>query len=283
MSTETEGDAARFPGVDLSRPSAARIYDWYLGGAHNWAIDREFGARIETMLPPIKALARSNRAFLGRLVRAALDSGIRQFLDIGSGIPAVGNVHEIVRQHGADARVVYVDYEPVAAAHSRMLLQQEEATGWAGIVQQDFLAPSAVLESPETRRLIDFDQPVCLLLIALGHFLGDEADVPGVLDRYRDRLVAGSWLGLSHIACDDATPEQQEQMRGGAASYQDTSNPLWLRDRAELARWFGPWPLLSPGMVHLPDWRPDVPDEPLSEEEAQARGLAWCGVATRPD
>src|SRR5437764_3651877 len=162
-------------GVDTTKPSAARIYDWYLGGDHNWAVDREFGKRAVQLWPGMKAMARRNRAFMNRVVEAALDAGIRQFLDLGSGVPTVGNVHEILRRRlpqNPDATVVYVDYEPVAAAHSTLILEQDEATGWAGLVQRDLRDPQAIVEDDATRALIDFDQPLCVLMIAVMHFVG---------------------------------------------------------------------------------------------------------------
>jgi hypothetical protein len=126
-------------GVDIEKPSAARVYDWYLGGNHHWAVDREFGRRVEKLWPLIRPISRQNRAFMNRVVSAAMDAGVRQFVDLGSGVPTAGNVHEIVRDRlpsGERASVVYVDYEPVAAAHSRLILEREGATDWAGLVER---------------------------------------------------------------------------------------------------------------------------------------------------
>ncbi|WP_245633714.1 SAM-dependent methyltransferase [Amycolatopsis jejuensis] len=266
-------------GVDVDKPSAARIYDWYLGGTQNWAVDREFGRRAEKLWPLIRPISRANRAFMNRVVRSALDAGIRQFLDLGSGVPTAGNVHEIVRER-LPASVVYVDYEPVAAAHSRLILDREGATGWAGLVQRDIRAPEAIFADEITERLIDWSQPVCLLMITVLHFLGPD-DHPGELvATYRDRLAPGSWLAVTHGTCrPDAPPERAAEVRAFVDAYRDTSNPAYLRSADEIRPWFGGWPLLEPGMSALPDWRPD---DPVSALDAEVRPFAWGAVARKP-
>jgi O-methyltransferase involved in polyketide biosynthesis len=281
--TESQDLAPEAPqGVDTEKPSAARMYDWYLGGTQNWAVDREFGKQVLELFPQVKELSRQNRQFLGRAVRAALDAGIRQFLDLGSGVPTVGNVHEIVRDHlpeGEQATVVYVDYEPVAAAHATILLEQDGATDWAGLVQADLRDTAKVLDDPTTQRLIDFTQPVCLLLIAVLHFIGED-DHPGdVVARYRSKLVPGSWLAVSHITNETVGEQEAAAARRFRDAYQNTSNPLWLRDRAEIQPWFGDWPLIEPGLVHPADWRPDHELNPI---EDQSRPFGWSGVAAKP-
>ncbi|WP_158880546.1 SAM-dependent methyltransferase [Amycolatopsis anabasis] len=269
-------------GVDTEKPSAARMYDWYLGGTQNWAVDREFGKKVVQLWPHVREVAKQNRRFLRRAVTAALDAGIRQFVDLGSGVPTVGNVHEIVREHlpaGERATVVYVDYEPVAVAHATLILEQDEATDWATIVQEDLRAPKKIFDHAETKRLIDLDQPVCLLLIAVLHFVGGDDRPEELLERYRRRVAPGSWLALTHIACEEADEEDQAAVRRFADAYRDTSNPLWVRERDELAPWFGDWSLVEPGITHLPDWRPDYE---LTVAESTARPFAWCGVARKP-
>ncbi|MFD2466886.1 SAM-dependent methyltransferase [Amycolatopsis silviterrae] len=266
-------------GVDVDKPSAARIYDWYLGGTQNWAVDREFGRRVEKVWPLIRPMSRENRAFMNRVVRAALDAGIRQFLDLGSGVPTAGNVHEIVRDH-LPATVVYVDYEPVAAAHSRVILEDENATEWAGIVERDIRDPDAIFADEVTETLIDWSQPVCLLMITVLHFLGPGDRPDELVATYRDRLAPGSWLAVTHAACrDDAPPERAAEVRRFVDAYKDTSNPAYLRSDDEIRPWFGGWPLLEPGMSALPDWRPD---EPVSEFAAEVRPFAWGAVAVKP-
>ncbi|ATY09327.1 hypothetical protein CU254_01660 [Amycolatopsis sp. AA4] len=266
-------------GVDVDKPSAARIYDWYLGGTQNWAVDREFGRRAEKVWPLIRPMSRENRAFMNRVVRAALDAGIRQFVDLGSGVPTAGNVHEIVRDH-LPARVVYVDYEPVAAAHSRVILEGEDATDWAGIVERDIRDPEAIFADEITQELIDWSQPVCLLMITVLHFLGPGDRPDELVAAYRDQLAPGSWLAVTHATCrDDAPPARAAEVRRFVDAYQDTSNPAYLRSADEIRPWFGGWPLLEPGMSALPDWRPD---EPVTEFAAEVRPFAWGAVAVKP-
>lgn len=268
--------------VDTEKPSAARIYDWYLGGNQNWAVDREFGKRAVEVFPHARELARQNRDFLGRVVKAAIAAGIRQFLDLGSGVPTVGNVHEIVRDNlpaGERASVVYVDYEPVAAAHSTVLLEQDGSTDWAGLVQADLRETDAVLGHRTTKRLIDFRRPVCLLLIGVLHFIGADDRPDDIVERYRRRLAPGSWLAVSHFTDEDLPDEGVAIVHQLVEAYQRTSNPLWIRGRAEIEPWFGGWPLVEPGFVPPADWRAD---KPLSSAGRRARPFGWSAVARRP-
>ncbi|HEY2059560.1 MAG TPA: SAM-dependent methyltransferase [Amycolatopsis sp.] len=270
-------------GVDVEKPSAARVYDWYLGGDQNWAVDREFGRRVEKVWPLIRPISRQNRAFMNRVVEAALDVGIRQFVDLGSGVPTAGNVHEIVRDRlPADepATVVYVDYEAVAAAHSTLILEREDATDWAGLAQRDIRDPAAVFADEATQRLIDWSEPVCLLMITVLHFIGPDDDPDGLMATYHAKLAPGSWLAVTHGTCtDDAPPERAAEVRRFVDAYRDTSNPAYLRSAEEILPWFGGWPLLEPGLTALPDWRPE---QAVSAVEAETRPFAWCAVARRP-
>ena len=280
--TESNDAAPLAPvGVDTDKPAAARIYDWYLGGTQNWAVDREFGRKIESQWPHVKPGARQNREFMNRAVKAALDAGIRQFIDLGSGVPTAGNVHEVVREHLPEderATVIYVDYEPVAAAHATLILERQEATEWAGLVQSDMRDSRSILENETTVRLIDFNQPVCLLMMAVLHFVGPDDNPSELVKRYRDRLVPGSWLALSHMSVGDVNEGDKAAILHFAEQYRHTSNPVWLRERAEIASFFGDWNLLQPGVTHLPDWRPV---RELNTIEARARPYAWCGVAEK--
>jgi O-methyltransferase involved in polyketide biosynthesis len=280
--TENQDVAPAAPaGVDTEKPSAARMYGWYLDGNQNWAVDREFGKQAVELFPPIKDLARQNRQFMNRAVRAALAAGIRQFLDLGSGVPTMGNVHEIVRENlpaGERASVVYVDYEPVAAAHATLMLEEDGSTDWAGLVQEDLRDPDKVLNNKLTRRLIDFKQPVCLLMIAVLHFVGDDDRPAEIVARYQRKLASGSWLAISHITNEEAPEEQAATVRKFADTYRKTSNPLWVRNRSEIKPWFGGWPLIEPGMVHCPDWRRDDPPSPF---EDLARPFGWVAVAEK--
>lgn len=284
MPADGRSESETFEAVDLDRASAARIYDWYLGGENNWAIDREFGRKMLRQWPHAKHGSRHNRQFMQRAVRAALDAGIRQFLDLGSGIPTAGNVHEIVADYlpaDESAAVVYVDYEPVAAAHARMILEQQDAGGWAALAQHDMRYPGSVLADAHTQRLIDFTQPVCVLMLAVLHFVTPDDNPTDIIGSYLDRLSPGSWLALSHMTVPDEAASA-DGVTDFAARYRDTADPVWLRDRAEIGSFFTGLTLLEPGIVHLTDWRPAADRMPLSAEAAQARPYAWCGVAEKP-
>jgi hypothetical protein len=254
-------------GVDLDTPSAARCYDFYLGGAHNFAVDRELAGKVLEVVPNVREIAMNNRAFLRRAVRYCLEQGIRQFLDIGSGIPTAGNVHEIVHAVDPRARVVYVDNEPVAAAHSRTILENVDNTA---IVQADLLDVDDVLDAPETRRLLDYSQPIAVMMVALVHFV-PEGDKPReVIRRYHDRLPAGSHLGFSHVTGDDY-PQGTE---GLVKLYENSTNPVTLRTRSEVAELVSDFELVDPGIVYVPEWHPDDPEDvPDKPEESIVYGL----------
>ncbi|MET0132107.1 MAG: SAM-dependent methyltransferase [Kibdelosporangium sp.] len=264
-------------GVDPSMPSPDRIYDAYLGGSYNTAVDRAFVEQAEQILPSIKALARNNRSFLRRAVRSAVDAGIDQFLDIGSGAPTVGNVHDIALRANPNAHVVYVDSNTIACQTSRIKLTEQGVTDRVTIIQQDFRDPLGILEHPATRSLIDFSRPVCVLMVALLHFVSDD-DRPGqVITRYRDHLAPGSKLALSHICSDEAPPEEKAQIAGFLKAYENTTTRLYIRSRAELETLFAGWKLERPGVVHPQDWRPDGPADHVPD----AYYLGWCGVGSK--
>lgn len=279
MATSSEPEAP--VGVDLSRPSAARVYDWYLGGHCNWAVDREFGRQALETFPLIPKLARHNRMWLRRVVRAALQDGVTQFIDLGAGVPTAGAVHEVVAKYceDPDARVVYVDNEPVAAAHADLILEKQSAQHWADVLHTDMRRPEHVLGAPELRRLIDFDRPVCVLMVAVLHFVGDEEDIPGIISGYTSRLASGSRLAISHISNDGAPPQQAEQLERFAEAYKNTQNPGYLRSRDDIRAWLSGLDLLEPGVVALPDWGTDEHDATDGDE---IRGCAWCGLARVP-
>jgi len=270
--------------IDVERPNPGRIYDWFLGGDANWAIDRVFGQRLLGMWPQIAGVARQNRAYLQRVVVDALQSGVHQFLDLGSGIPTVGNVHEIVEQHSAEpARVVYVDCEPVATAHSQVML---EGTPWAGAVQADLMDRKAVLKHETTRQLLDLDRPVCLLAVAVLQFIGPDCGIAEALRRYAAGLAPGSRIVLSHFASDVPDPESRAAMERFRTECDVTPNPLWLRDRETIDGWLqglgDDWRLVAPGVANLPDWRPDlIPGERARAEAEKLRPFVWCGMAEK--
>ncbi|HKN95975.1 MAG TPA: SAM-dependent methyltransferase [Pseudonocardiaceae bacterium] len=267
--------------VDDTTPNAARIYDYLLGGNHNFAVDRELAERMVRAFPPARNAAMLNRAWLRRVVVDALDAGIRQFLDVGSGVPAMGTVHEIIRSHlpATDrATVVYVDYEAVAVQHSRMILDRDQATDWATIVQQDLRRPHTILKHPETTRLIDFTRPVMVLMLAVLHLVGPDDRPHALMATYRAALAPGSRLAISH----GTIPDHHTDPHQVVALARNSTNPVWPRDRDQVRAFFGDWPLVHyPDLVHPPDWLPE-PHGELTADEMAGRPLIWCGVAERP-
>ncbi|MFI6228142.1 SAM-dependent methyltransferase [Micromonospora echinospora] len=241
-------------GIDLSRPSAARVYDYFLGGAHNFEVDRQLAEQIAAMTPNLPATMRAGRDFLRRAVRVLLDAGIDQFLDIGSGIPTVGNVHEVAQAANPAARVLYVDIDPVAVAHSRELLAGNER---AGVLHADLREPERILAEARACGLVDLDRPVGILLAGVVHFVPD-ADRPAeILATLRAAAAPGSFLVVSHSTFEDQPPEMLDAQR--LSSRTDTE--ITLRSRVEVAAFFGDWTILDPGVVHMPLWRPDSPSD----------------------
>ncbi|XHM95827.1 SAM-dependent methyltransferase [Peterkaempfera sp. SMS 1(5)a] len=261
-------------GADPDKASVARIYDAMLGGVHNFAIDREALAAFTAIDPQVRSLARANRAFLGRAVRFLVDAGVRQFLDLGSGIPTQGNVHEVAQAAAPDARVVYVDNDPVAVAHSASLLAD---TPGAGIVNGDIRQPKEVLASPRLRELIDFDQPVAVLMITILHFITEEEGPEDLVAAYRDALPAGSWLALTH-ATDDDRPDTAAAV--GKLYRSKATAPVTARSRGRIQGLFDGFDLVAPGLVHVPLWRPGAPEEvPANPHEY----WVYAGVGRRAD
>jgi SAM-dependent methyltransferase len=255
-------------GIDPNTPCAARIYDCFLGGSHNFAVDRAVAQRAIELVPELPKVAQANRAFLHRAVRVAAGAGLRQFLDIGSGIPTAGNVHEVARAVRPDARVLYVDREPSAVLLAQDILRDDPDVR---AVQGDLQHPETVLEHPAARQLFDFDQPICLLMIAVLHFIPDGPGLTGALHRYREALAPGSYLAVSH-ATGSARPGEVDRVTD---LYNRTGTPLVMRDRNAIAGFFEGWDPLAPGIVFGPQWRPDSPvDDP-------AAYLTLAGVAVK--
>jgi hypothetical protein len=267
----TEPDYGPKP-LDLETPSAARAYDYFLGGSHNFAADRAFAHQVRELVPWVPNVARLNRSFLWRVVRFMLDSGIRQFLDLGSGIPTVGNVHEIAQRRATDARVVYVDYEPVAYQHARALLADNPH---ATIIQADIRDPETILNHPETRELLDFSEPLGLLMVGVLLFIGPD-DQPGQLvSAYRRKLAPDSYLAISHLADENAPPQLRDQVATLVAAYGQANEHLYVRTRDAVTAWFESMEMVEPGVTFLPDWRP----EDTGEAADVARVLGYGGVA----
>jgi SAM-dependent methyltransferase len=239
--------------LDVTMPSAARLYDYYLGGHHNFAADRRLARRIYEIVPETPYLARMNREFLRRAVRYLAHQGVRQFIDIGCGLPTVGPVHGIAQSIAPESRVVYVDNEPVAVAHSKILLRDNDQ---AVVLQADLRCPETILDNHATRRLIDFDEPVAILMVAVLHFVSDDHDPVGLLEHYRRRLKAADYLVFSHI---DKKPSCG--FLRAAALYENTQNPIYLRSRDEIDKMLSGFSLVDPGLVYVPAWRPECPED----------------------
>lgn len=255
--------------VDVAVPSAARVYDYYLGGSHNLPVDRAMAREAIALWPALPQIMQANRGFLRRAVRYLLAQGITQFLDIGSGIPTVGNVHEVVRRALPEGRVVYVDIDPVAVAHSRVILSDEPHTA---VVQADLRDVDSVLDDRALRDLLDLSQPVGVLMVAVLHFVTDADDPVGIVGRYRDAMAPGSHLVISH-----ATGDGQPQRAGShVALYRRSGTPMTMRSRAAVAGMFDGFDLVPPGAVFLPQWRPD-PEVGGGEPAELRAGVAAVG------
>jgi hypothetical protein len=259
--------------IDTSRPHPARMYDYYLGGKDNYPVDREAAQQVLRAAPEGRDIARANRAFLQRVVRFLVaEAGIRQIIDIGTGIPGAGNVHEVARETTPDIRVVYVDNDPIVHVHANALLT---GSGSTRIVLADLRDPERILGHPKTRELIDFRQPVALLLMAILHFISEQEHPAGITATLRGALPPGSYLGLSHATSDFRT----ETAEKAAAVYKRATSPATLRTRDQIAAFFGDWDLVQPGLVQVPLWRPDGP--PPSPKELR-RMWIYGGVARHP-
>jgi hypothetical protein len=258
-------------GIDLTVPSVSRIYDYYLGGSHNFEVDREAGGKAIAAWPGLPKIMQANRAFMRRAIRFAVDEGVTQFLDIGSGIPTFGNVHEVAQGLDPEARVVYVDNDPVAVAHSQAVLEGNDK---ADIVPADFRAPQDILGSPQVERLLDLGRPVALMLIALLHFVEDEDEPYKAVAALRDALAPGSLLVITHASSHNEY-RKPERPDDAVDVYRRIGSPLVLRDAAAVERFFEGFDLVEPGLVPLPRWHPDTPPE--QEDPVVFSGSAGVG------
>lgn len=250
--------------IDLDRPNAARVYDYLLGGAANFETDRVFAEKLVEMMPQARPAARLNRAFLRRAVRFCAEAGIDQFLDIGSGVPTAGNVHEIAPA----AKVLYVDNEPVAVTHSELLL---EGNPNASAMLGDLTDPAPILASTT----LDFSRPVALLMVAVLHFIPDEAGPREAVEQYLSALAPGSYFVLSHGVERTPIPGSENVDR----LYETSANPGVRRTPDQVASFFDGLELVEPGLVWTPQWRPESPDDVLDDPES---ALVMAGVARKP-
>ncbi|MCM2425232.1 SAM-dependent methyltransferase [Streptomyces sp. RKAG337] len=236
--------------IDTSMPHPARMYDFYLGGWDNYEVDRMAAQRVIDVLPDIIPGARANRHFLHRSVRFLAERGIRQIIDIGTGIPTSPNTHEVAQAVSPDVRVAYVDNDPIVATHAGARMT---GSGNTEFFLGDVRRPRTILDHPTIGKLIDFDQPVAVLLIAVLHFVTDEEDPAGIVATLRDALPAGSYLVMSHATADfhgGSFPEVSK-------IYEKATATLNVRKRVDIEPFFDGFDLLEPGLVQVPLWRPD--------------------------
>jgi hypothetical protein len=261
---------ARVPeGVDTTIPSVARIYDYLLGGKDNYAVDRAAAAKFLELAPEAQQIAWSNRHFLVRCVRFLAQAGIGQFIDLGAGLPTSPNVHEVAREAVPDARVVYVDHDPVVVIHGNALLATDAGVT---VVRADLREPTQVLDHPDVTRLIDFSQPVAILIAAVLHFVSEEEEPRQMVASYLDRVPAGSYLaistGSSDVPDEDLDAEAHERLQ---ALYRSAGTPLVGRSKEQVEEFFTGCELVEPGIVQLAKWRPD--------NWAEARTIRWHLIA----
>jgi hypothetical protein len=258
--------------VDIDTPSAARMYDFYLGGSHNFAADRALAQEYMRVLPDMPQIARAQRHVMQRMVRHLAATGISQFLDLGSGIPTAGNVHDVAYAANQDARVVYVDSDSVAFAHSASLLAD---IPHAAVIRADLRDPAAILGDPVLTGLLNLSRPVAVLMIAVLHFVADEDDPAGVVAAYRDATAPGSCLAITH-----ATNDYQPQLaRRAEAVYTRASHQIHYRSRQQILAMLAGYELLEPGLTDMIRWRPDPPagPDPLGGDVARYSGYAAAG------
>ena len=242
--------------VNMEVPSSARIYDYLLGGGHNFQQDR---AAAENLLKvvPARDMAARNRAFLRRAVLHMVESGIRQFLDLGSGVPTAGNVHEVAQGRDPECRVLYVDIESVAVAHSDLLLDGNDR---AAVIQANLCDPETIFNSPQARQLLNLDEPLGLLMVGVMQFIPDSADPGNIVERYRTRLAPGSYLAMSHFT-GDGNPEA---MAKAVEVFKNTQEPAYPRTREQVMRMLDGFDLVDPGLVYTAQWRPE-PEAPVDD------------------
>jgi hypothetical protein len=260
--------------VDVEQPSAARIYDYLLGGSYNFEVDRRVGEQTKKVYPGVVGTMWANRAFLRRAVEYLVGAGVRQFLDVGSGIPTVGHVHEVAQAAAPDAHVVYVDIDPVAVNLSRKILTGNDRTA---VIQEDVRAPERILDHPDLRALIDLDQPVALLVVALFHFIPERDDPTGLIGRLTAPLVSGSYLALSH-ATEDGIRDDTETAKAKEI-YRRSGIDVTTRTRAQVMAMFDEFDLVEPGLVRVTQWRPEADVE---IDDSPASSANYAGVGRKP-
>lgn len=289
-----DDDAGRFEprGVDLRTPNVARIYDYYLGGDANWAIDRKFADAVLAEFPMIRTIAKANRQFLFRVVRHLMRRGVRQFVDIGAGIPTMGHVHAAADLfEPGTSRVVYVDNEPVAVAHSQMLLEAHGDPDRHAAINADLRDPDDLWDTVLDTGIVDPDKPLAVLMIAvlhvqqLDHRRRDVGD--SLVARYRELIPPGSYLAISHASDDRVPPESAAKMARLKQLYDTGSSPVILRTRRQIEGLFGDFTMIDPGIVWVPQWHPEETATGCADDVAvrfadPGESIAYVGVGRKP-
>lgn len=276
-------------GADLDRPSVARVYDYYLGGHTNWAIDREFGDRVVAAIPLVRPIAKANRHFLFRVVRHLMRRGVRQFIDLGAGVPTMDHTHSIADKYDAgSAKVVYVDNEPVAVAHSQVLLEEKGDPRRHVAINADIRAPQRLWQQIIGTGVIDFSQPVALLMIAVLHVQQQDEQGSDIGDQivaqYRELLPHGSYLAISHLTNDGVPPDIADQLVQLKSMYDSSSSPVMWRTHQQIADLFGDFDLIEPGLTWTPSWHPEETgsDIPHVSFNHPSESVVYAGVGRKP-
>lgn len=267
------------PDVDMSRPNPARMYDYLLGGYHNFEVDRQAAEHVMQVLPSSRAMAQANRVFVRRVVDFMLDEGIRQFMDIGAGIPTVGHIHDHAAERNIPVRVIYVDRDPIAVAHGEMLLAGNKS---AAAIHADARNPQDILDHPKTKALIDFEEPVGFICTTVLPFIRDDEEVFALLDEFFSALAPRSYVCLTHT-CEELAGDNLQRV---VEMYKQSSDPARLRPKAVIERFFDGLELVEPGLVLSLCWRSDasLPDFVANGDYTDITGVArvpatgWVGA-----
>ncbi len=260
------------PDIDITVAHAARVYDYWLGGKDNFEADRALGDAMIQAIPSLPAMATANRAFLARAVQYLVsEAGVRQFLDIGTGIPTAGNVHEVAQQIDPASRVLYVDHDPIVLAHARALMTSTPK-GRTEFIMADIREPEAILSSPDLARTLDMQQPIALMLVAILMYFHDEEGVHGWVSTLVDALPSGSYVTITHPTADFDPPAMEAAV--SAATHAGIT--LVPRSKSEVERFFDGLEMVEPGVVPVLTWHPeDLIDDPNA-------AYYWAGVARKP-
>ena len=255
-------------------PSPARMYDYYLGGHHNFPVDRAAADKVIAAFPDMPLVAQANRAFLRRAVRFLTEQGITQFLDLGSGIPTVGNVHEVAQSLRPDARVVYVDVDQVAVTHGRALIANNP---YATVIQADARRPETIFQHEEARQLLDVTRPLGVLVVALLHFIADDDEAQTLMEALYDLVAPGSYFAFSHAMSEPTAVLTPQALETASRVYLQSPTPFAARSRERIQRLVEHLELVEPGLVYPPLWRPEGPDDTFLNEPERTAGLGAVG------